>query len=89
LKAVKKLGFCFYIIVDGDEDGIKHIAYDQNIDDKSVLKLFTDLFLMSYAKKIYKVIEGDMYCGQFAITAAMLGQKQYCVVKNSFFESQD
>jgi hypothetical protein len=84
LKAVKNLDFVF--VVSGGGDRIKHIAIDQEIDDENILKLFTDLFLMSRAKRIYKVVEGDMYEGRFASTAARLGKTEYWTVKNGIFE---
>ena len=87
LKAAKNLDFVF--TVDGGKDIIKHTAVANDIDDEDLLKLFTDLFLMSYAERIYTVVEGDMYGGCFAKTAALLGQTQYYVVTNGDFERKD
>jgi len=77
------LGFVF--IVDDYKDIVKHTSHDNCFDEKDGLKVFTDLFLMSRAKRIYKVIESDMYGGNFAITAALLTKVEYHVIKDGVF----
>ena len=76
LKEAKQFDFVY--VVDGYEKGIKHIGQkDEEVDCETTLKLFTDLLLMSYAKKIYSVIDGEMYPSSFARTAALIGGTEF------------
>jgi hypothetical protein len=67
IEETKKLPFVY--IIPGE---IRHIDAHQNTDKDANLKLFLDYFVLSYSKKVYLVIEEQMYNSGFSYRAALL-----------------
>lgn len=87
LKSAKKLDFVF--VVSGCENRIIHTHIDdyRSVGKDAAQKLFTDLFLMSRAKKIYSVVEDKMYAySSFARTAALINNVEFYKAINGKFE---
>ncbi|MDR2097803.1 MAG: hypothetical protein LBP37_04710, partial [Spirochaetaceae bacterium] len=76
LEEAKKLPFVY--IIPGD---ISHIDACQNTGNDVNLKLFLDYFVLSYSKKVYLVIEDQMYNSGFSYRAALLNNVPFIVKK--------
>ena len=67
--------FDYVVTVPGE---VRHVDYTNDKHDLAYLKSFTDLYVISKAKKVYFYSTGDMYHNSgFAETGAMIGGKEY------------
>lgn len=73
LNEAKKTGFVY--VVPGE---IAHIDYSAGLDKDIYMKVFVDYFLLAYSKKIYLVIDGQMYNSGFSQRAS-LHRVQYII----------
>jgi hypothetical protein len=66
LEEAKRLSFVY--VIPGE---ICHAGQHQNADNDAVMKVFLDYFLLSCSRKIYLVVEDQMYQSGFSYRAAL------------------
>jgi hypothetical protein len=76
LEEAKRLPFVY--VIPGD---VRHIGIAKNTDKDVNIKLFLDYFVLSRSKKIYLVIESQMYNSGFSSRAALMNNVPF-IVKN-------
>ncbi len=76
LEMAKKLPYVFVI------DGVPvHINFSTQNDIQTHLKTFVDFFMIAGAEKIFLLKSGKMYRSEFPITAAMVNDRPFEVIK--------
>jgi len=57
-----------------------HMGLSETKDPFGYLKSFAEMFLISYANKVYQVVAPDMYNSTFPRYAALLGNRNYQII---------
>lgn len=72
LECAKKKDFVYVI-----SGKVVHMEYTTDASETVYLKSFVDLFMLSYAEKVYLVVGPDMYHSGFAQRGAMISGVPY------------
>jgi hypothetical protein len=76
LNEAKKYDFVYVI-----PGKIAHIAFSPGLDKEIYMKSFVDYFVLTYSKKIYLVIDGQMYNSGFPYRASLHKSPPYIIKK--------
>jgi hypothetical protein len=74
LEEARKLPFVY--VIPGE---ISHVDHRQSVNKDAILKVFLDYFMLTYSKKIYLVIEEQMYQSGFSYRAALHGNIPFII----------